>query len=238
MAYSMLGSYNADCLRVKQDYAGELEVLRGFECDYLPEYKSYYQELQEECDYLFFAIHDLSQAFDDEYSIFWNPITKEDLFTYTRLYLQGLESGVFLFGAHPDVFCHSYRTWDENTLACSKDIIACAIANDVALEINANGMRKGPVKTSYGTRYPYPHHEFWKLAAETPLKVLCNSDAHNPSNVNDSMDLCLTFAKECGITYSSFQVEKPQAWQKGEPSKLTLIGSAHAGSAKRGVASR
>ncbi len=238
MAYSMLDSYNRDCIQAKEEYRGRLEILRGFECDYLPQYDSYFQELGQECDYLFFAVHDLSLAIDDEYSIFWNPITKEDLFAYTKLYLEGIESGHFLFGAHPDVFCHSYRAWDEETIACSKDIIACAIANDVALEINGNGMRKGLVRTSYGKRYAYPHHEFWKLAAETPLKVLCNSDAHNPAHVNDSMEDCLTFARECGITYSSFQVEKPQAWQKGEPSKLTLIGSVHEGSAKRGVASR
>ena len=236
MSYSMLDSYNKDCLAVKAEYAGKLEILRGFECDYLPQYKSYFEELQERCDYLFFAVHDLSLSIHDEYSIFWNPITKEDLFTYTKLYLEGIESGLFLFGAHPDVFCHSYRGWDEETIACSKAIIECAVDNDVALEINGNGMRKGLVKTSYGKRYAYPHHEFWKLAAQYPLKVLCNSDAHKPSYVNNIIDSCLTFAKDCGITYSSFQVEKGQ--REHMLSTLSLVGSKHKGLEKRGAVSR
>lgn len=237
MSFSMLGSYIKDCLSAKEEYAGRLEVLRGFECDYLPQYRSYFEELQEEaCDYLFFAVHDLSLDIDSEYSIFWNPITKDDLFTYTKLYLEGIESGLFLFGAHPDVFCHSYRTWDKETIACSKAIIECAVANDVALEINANGMRKRLVKTSYGTRYAYPHHEFWKLAAQYPVKVICNSDAHNPSHVNDSMALCLDFAKDCGITYSSFQVEKTQGHD--DHTKLSLIGGVHPGLETGRVVSR
>ena len=84
MPYSMLDPYTKDCLATKDEYAGRLEVLRGFECDYLPQYKSYYEELRERSDYLFFAIHDLSLDIDDEYSMFWNPITKDDLFTYTE----------------------------------------------------------------------------------------------------------------------------------------------------------
>ena len=227
MSYSMLPSYNRDCIATKEMYAGTLNILRGFECDYLPEYHSYFEELQAGCDYLFFAVHDLSLDIDAEYSIFWNHLTREDLFAYTDLYVKSIESGLFLFGAHPDVFCHSYRGWDEETIACSKAIIECAIANDVALEINGNGMRKGLVKTSYGTRYAYPHHEFWKLAAQYPVKVICNSDAHKPSHVHDSYGNCLAFAKKCGITYSSIQVEKHQG--PDAMVKLSLLGGAHIG---------
>jgi len=234
MSYSMLDSYTKDCLATKDEYAGRLEVLRGFECDYLRQYKSYFEELRSTCDYLFFGVHDLSLDIGCEYSMFWNPLTKDDLIAYTKFYVQCIESGLFLFGAHPDVFCHSYRAWDEEAIACSKAILECALANDVALEINGNGMRKGLVKTSYGTRYAYPHHEFWKLAAQYPVKVICNSDAHNPSYVNDSMARCLLFAQECGITYSSFQVEKDRGGNSG--AKLSLIGGEHPGLEKRGAA--
>ncbi|HKM07188.1 MAG TPA: histidinol-phosphatase [Sphaerochaeta sp.] len=227
MPYSMLDSYTKDCLATKDEYAGRLEVLRGFECDYLPQYKSYYEELRERSDYLFFAIHDLSLDINDEYSMFWNPITKEDILAYTKLYVKGLQSGLFLFGAHPDVFCHSYRPWDDEAIACSRAIIECAVANDVALEINGNGMRKRLIKTSYGSRYPYPHHEFWKLAAQYPVKVLCNSDAHKPSHVNDSLENCRSFAKDCGITYSSFQMEKNLGENGG--AKFSLVRGEHIG---------
>ncbi len=237
MPFAMLGPYTRDCIETKQEYAGRLKVLRGYECDYLPQYKSYFEELSGECDYLFFAVHDLSLETYDEYSIFWNPITKGDLHTYTKLYIEGIESGLFLFGAHPDVFCHSYRSWDEEAIACAKDIIECAIANDVALEINGNGMRKGLVKTSYGTRYAYPHHEFWKLAAKTSVQVICNSDAHKPSHVHDSLGRCLDFARECGIRYSSFQIESPEDWETGKNSKISFVGSEHTGLVRRGVAS-
>lgn len=211
MPFSMLKSYKQDCLDAKEAFSGTLEILRGFECDYLPEYRTYFEELKGECDYLFFGVHDLSLDSDVEYSMFWNALTKEDLFSYTDLYLDAMQSGLFLFGAHPDVFCHSYKAWDAETIACSKAIIECAVANDVALEINGNGTRKNLVQTPEGKRYAYPHHEFWKLAAQYPVKVICNSDAHKPADVNDVMGACLAFAKQCGITYASYQVEKSGA---------------------------
>ncbi len=235
MPFSQLGSYIKDCISTKEEYAGRLEILRGYECDYLVHYRPYFEALQQECDYLFFGVHDLSLDIDDEQPIYFG-LTKADLIAYTKLYVQGIESGLFLFGAHPDVFCNSYPDWDEEAIACSKAIIECALANDVALEINGNGMRKRPIKTPYGTRYPYPHHEFWKLASQYPVKVICSSDAHRPSYVNDSMDLYFSFAKECGIAYSSFQVEKGQG--KGAVSKLSIIGAEHPALMQGSAASR
>ncbi|MFA6784618.1 MAG: histidinol-phosphatase [Sphaerochaeta sp.] len=208
MPFAMLGQYNQDCLRTQNEYVGKLEILRGFECDYLPQYRSFYKEMSEQCDYLLFGIHDLSLDIDSEYSVFWNTMTKQDLYTYTEIYLQALQSGLFLFGAHPDVFMYNYQEWDEETKACSKAIIECAVDYNVALEINANGMRKKMVETSRGVRYAYPHQEFWKLASQYPVKVITNSDAHNPDYVNDGFTLCKTFAESCSIEFSSYLIGK------------------------------
>ena len=32
-------------------------------------------------------------------------------------------------------------------------------------------------------RYQYPVIEFWELAAQEGIKVICNADAHNPQDV-------------------------------------------------------
>ena len=210
MPYTMLGQYNQDCLDTRAVYAGHLEILRGFECDYLPQYYSYYKELREQCDYLLFGIHDLSLDIDSEYSVFWNTMTKQDLHTYTEMYLQSMQTGLFLFGAHPDVFAYNYQIWDEEAQACSRAIIECAVDCKVALEINANGMRKKKVETPEGVRYAYPHQEFWKLASQYSVKVISNSDAHKPYYVNDSFMLCKTFAESCSIEFSSYLIEKEE----------------------------
>ena len=102
------------------------------------------------------------------------------------------------------------------------------------LEINGNGMRKGLVKTSE-ERYAYPHHEFWKLASETSVKVI-STVPHKPSHVNDSMGRCLSFAEDCGITYSTFEVGKSREIEGN--ASLSIIGGEHASSLKRDAVSR
>ncbi|WP_320128283.1 histidinol-phosphatase [uncultured Sphaerochaeta sp.] len=214
MPRQMLLPYNQDCLAIREDYAEKLVILRGLECDYLPQYKSYYTDYilgELGCDYLLFGVHDLSLDLDTEFSLFGNRLGPKDLFAYTDMYLKALQSGLFLFGAHPDVFTYNYRTWDAEAIACSKAILECAASNAIPLEINANGMRKKKIETDRGLRYAYPLSEFWKLAANYPVKVLCNSDAHRPEFVNDRYPECKAFADECKLSLASYRIEEKES---------------------------
>ena len=202
MAYEQMALYEQDVKAVQQQNL--LTILTGYECDYLEQYQGYYEELKTKTDYLICAIHDLSLDSRREYSVFWNTLTKEDLGLYTDLYCKALQSGLFLFGAHPDVFAYNYHTWDEEAVACSKAIIECAASSGVALEINANGMRKRKVKTADGERYAYPVLPFWELASEYPVQVVTNSDAHKPAEIRAGQDKAFALAEQVGITYASY----------------------------------
>ncbi len=208
MDYDQIASYEADCQKAKEQFAGQLVVATGYECDYLARYHQYYKEVKDRVDYLIFAIHDLaSEDTQGGASVFYGSLTKEDLHTYTDLYCKGLSSGLFLFGAHPDLFAYSYYTWDAEAKACSKAIIECAISNNVALEINANGMRKPAIRTEEGHRFPYPLSAFWEMAAEYPIKVVTNSDAHNPALLRDRFEDCSHFAEDHNLQFCSYDLE-------------------------------
>ncbi|MGH0054434.1 MAG: histidinol-phosphatase [Sphaerochaetaceae bacterium] len=211
MDYSQMDSYEQYCQRAKKTAPAGLTFATGYECDYLAEYQQYYGEVAQRVDYLICAIHDLSTDLDHEYSVFWNTLSKRDLATYTDRYCQALSSGLFLFGAHPDVFGYSYQRWDAEAEACSRAIIECAVANHMALEINANGMRKRKVKTDTGFRYAYPLSAFWELASEYPLQVVTQSDAHEPSLLKDRYDTCEQFASEHNLQFCSYRVKKEEA---------------------------
>ena len=203
MKQEQIPLYEQDCQEAKVQYDGKLHILTGYECDYLRQYDSYYASVKERVDYLVCAIHDLSEDLNQEYSVFWNRLSKKDLAAYADMYCSALSSGLFLFGAHPDVFAYNYFSWDAETEAISKAIIECAVANDVALEINANGMRKRMV----GSRYPYPLTEFWNIAKEYPLKVVTNSDAHAPFEIRSGRDECFSLAQEHNLQFVSYQVD-------------------------------
>jgi histidinol-phosphatase (PHP family) len=205
MDYEQMPLYEQDVRDARQNTP--LTVLTAYECDYLPQYQSYYEELKAKTDYLICSIHDLSFDMDREYSVFWNTLTKEDLALYTDLYCKALQSGLFLFGAHPDVFAYNYHVWDDEAKACSKAIIECAASSGVALEINSNGMRKRKVKTAQGERYAYPILPFWQLASEYPVTVVTNSDAHKPSEIWAGLDKVVSFSQEAGITLAGYTLQ-------------------------------
>jgi histidinol-phosphatase (PHP family) len=215
MPFSMRGRYLEDCRSVRDAFAPSLKMPIGFECDYLPEYESYYRDEilgTLGCDYLICSVHDLAREKDKEFSLFSNKLDKQDLVAYTDLYLKALQSGLFLFGAHPDLFAYNYRSWDAEAEACSRAIIECASSCSVPLEINRNGMRKKLVRSEDGNlRYAYPLERFWAMATEYPLKVVCNSDAHDPAQVNDRDPECAAFAAKVGIQYASYTIDRKES---------------------------
>ena len=66
----------------------------------------------------------------------------KSLKAYSNYFIQSMESGLFAFMAHPDLFGNSYLTWDENTIAASHDILTAAAQLKMPLEINGYGLRK------------------------------------------------------------------------------------------------
>ena len=77
MALEQMSIYEDDIANARAE--ASLPILTGYECDYLPQYRSYYQEIGARVDYLICAIHDLSLELEREYSLFWNTLTKDDL---------------------------------------------------------------------------------------------------------------------------------------------------------------
>lgn len=217
MPYSRLDEYTEAC-RVSQRAHGplgqnDLLILRGFECDYLPEYHSYYQEHllgDLRCDYLLFGVHYLQVPPRKDVPVHRGALGKDELHAYTEQYIASLRSGLFLFGAHPDLFAFNYRSWDADAIACSKAIVECAVDLGIPLEINGYGFRKPLIEAPDGVRLAYPLPRFWELAARYPLLVTTNSDAHDSADVGVHWDVCSQFAASFGLKFVSVRVSETE----------------------------
>ncbi len=109
-----------------------------------------------------------------------------------------MATGFFKILAHPDVFMTTYPKWDEACEKVTRQIARAALKYDVILEVNANGLRRGEQKYEDGVRYPYPSEKFWKIIATEfkEVKVMVNSDCHDPAYLNDEyMQMARDFAK-------------------------------------------
>lgn len=207
MDYKMMEIYLEDVEKQKNDF-NNLKVLSGFECDYFKEYKNYLSELKERVDYLITGVHYLQTSKDTDFPLHHYTMGKKELFAYSKQYIDSIESGLFSFGAHPDLFAIKYLHFDEEAAAVSKDIIECAVEYDLPLEVNGNGLLKNKILVDGSYRSPYPIEDFWKIAENYPsLKVVASPDAHNPINIerfaSDSIDFLSPFSINFRALYLS-----------------------------------
>jgi histidinol-phosphatase (PHP family) len=205
MAPEDLPGYIASIDKAREAFP-DLRILKGLEAEYDGPYVDYYREIREtwSLDYLVGAIHWVPFRGN------WIYLSEVDSAAKMRAYVDyaaaTMESGLFTFLAHPDGFGAGYLKWDDNCQAASRDILTAALEFSVPLEINGLGFRKKPVKFFGGERQPYPLGEFWDLAAEYPVQVVTNSDAHDPEHVLASLDITSRWAGERGLTLTDLFV--------------------------------
>ena len=110
-----------------------------------------------------------------------------------------MESKLFAFIAHPDIFGCTNLEWSADLNSCSREILRTAEETQTPLEINGNGLRKKYLNSSTGLRPPYPWRPFWELASEFNIKVVCNSDCHLPNEVVAGISENLELANTLGL---------------------------------------
>lgn len=219
MSYETIDTYIEDINTLKRkendisnndsNKESTIKLLSGFECDYFPQYRNYYDELREKCDYLIFGVHYLNLPQASDHPIHHHDLNSKALVVYTNQYIKSIESGIFSIAAHPDLFFLRYYKWDNQTKAISKEIIEASIYYDIPIEINGNGILKDKIKGFNGEyRYPYPVKEFWEMAnSYDDVKIITNADAHSPNNLKKSFDMCNDFAKELDIKYRKANID-------------------------------
>ncbi len=210
MDYEDLPSYVADVRKVcyEEEKLGALRILLGAECDYLPQYHSYYKDEllgKQNFDYLIGAVHFHHDPITGAY-IYPNKIPDYTpyLSEYVKNYINTIESGLFLLCAHPDLYAYS-TPWTADLKAAAKDIIQCALEHNMPLEVNCYGLRKGLVMIGGELRYHYTIREFWEMALDSGVKICCNSDAHKPEHL--SIEPGLEFGNNLGIKFINWEVE-------------------------------
>ena len=118
-------------------------------------------------------------------------MTRDDLFIYADSTIKAMESGLFSFVCHPDVYLSHYP-FDADAKAVARDIIMLSNELGLPLEMNANGIAKA-VAAGRG-EYGYPNKEFWSLAEEMGAECILSSDAHAVENLDKYYDRLQAFA--------------------------------------------
>lgn len=174
---------------LKEKYKDQIDIIIGFEAEYFECYKDYYKELLDtkKIDYLIQGQHfDLING--EMVGYYNNP------YKYLDDVIKGMNSGLYSYLAHPDIFIMWMPDIDRKVLEdVSIKIIKEAIKLDMPLELNLYGI----IKKGWNNGEKYPSNLFFELCKKYNPKIVLGVDAHDPSHFNvDTINKAFEFAKK------------------------------------------
>ncbi len=158
---------------LQKEYAGDISIKLGLEVEYLP---NLFGTLMEKVKPYNFDYFILGQHFTkDEYDGRYNgneSADHADLTTYVDQAIAGMETGEFMYLAHPDLpYYTGDRAFYEKEM---RRLCIRAKELDMPLEINLQGL--------WMDRW-YPDQGFWKIAGEVGNTACIGSDAHSSDKI-------------------------------------------------------
>jgi len=187
--------YIAEIAALREKYAGQIDLVIGFEMEYYPDY---FEAMLNHAktvgaEYLILGHHFLRQEYPDGLSVNRSNEKDEDLAEYVSSVIAAMETGVFTYVAHPDIFNFA----GDPQLYESQMRRLCTRARElnVPLEINFLGIRRNRV---------YPADRFWEIAGQEKAPVTFGFDAHDTEEAYDGESLVIAkeMVRRFGLNYT------------------------------------
>lgn len=206
-----LDGYFASIESLKKEYEGKIKIYSAFEAEYLPDEEDYYRELlsSKRCEYLLLGQHcflDYHGRFIFYSNLFDSKLASE---LYFRDVIDGMESGLFLYLCHPDLFMEWCSDWSELEEEGARKIISTAIRLSMPLELNMGCLRRRYFREHPEQKPFYPDDHFWDLVSESNAHIVLGLDAHNPADyLGEEYDFINGFIKKhhLKIDYSPLDI--------------------------------
>ena len=170
--------------KLGEKFADDIKIYCGLECEYYPAMLDWLKDLKEEygLDYLILGNHFDT---DERTGIYFGRATKADeIHAYADRTTKGMMTGMFKYLAHPDLCFRSYKAWDDDCVAVSRDLCRCARETGMPLEYNLLGVRYTAQGANSGLGYPCS--KFWEVAAAEDVKCIIGIDAHQSERLTET----------------------------------------------------
>lgn len=174
--------YLSSILSLKEKYKDKININIGLEIEYIKERDSYYKELLDlyHLDYLIIGQH---MKYDNEANkifYFRKDDRLSDFIKYKDDLINGINSGYFIYVAHPDLFFNHISKITPEIDQTIEEICLAALKKDIPLEININGETNNKFSAIKKGNLHYPSPYFFKKANEIGNKFIFGVDAHAP----------------------------------------------------------
>ena len=195
LAFEEMEAYRADVLDAKERYADQIEILLGYEVDWLPGHMDE-RVLKADVDYLIGSVHFIDKwGFDNpEFLSGWK---EKDIDEIWKAYFEATEamanSGLFDVVGHLDLIKVFKYLPREDTRILAKDALRAIKRSGMVLELNTAGLRK-PIGEIY------PSRALLEAAYELDIPITFSSDAHSPKQVGLGYEEATELARDVGYT--------------------------------------
>jgi histidinol-phosphatase (PHP family) len=198
MPFSDMKSYADDILTAKKKYRDNIDILLGYEVDWLPEHMDE-RVLNADVDYLIGSVHFIDKwGFDNpEFLNGWKDKNIDEIW---RAYFEATEamakSKKFDIAGHLDLIKIFKFMPKQDVRLLAKDALRAIKKSNMVIEVNTAGLRK-----SVGEMYP--SRALLEEAYSLNIPITFSSDAHAIDQIGAGYDLAVTLAKNIGYTQAA-----------------------------------
>ena len=195
LAFEEVNAYVNDILNAKEIYKNEIDILLGYEVDWLEGHMNE-KILNADVDYLIGSVHFIDKwSFDNpEFIGGWK---NKDIDEIWRAYFEATEamakSGKFDIVGHLDLIKVFKFMPKKDIRLLAKDVLHAIKKSNMVLEVNTAGLRK-PIGEMY------PSRELLEVAYDLNIPITFSSDAHAIEQIGFGYDLATALAKDIGYT--------------------------------------
>ena len=183
-----------------------IKLYKGCESEYLYNNDDWYKKLRIKLDYMILGIH----FFNGEGRVLdtYKDINYKNVDCYYECAKRAIETGLFDYLAHPDLYLFDYKSingkneFDNKAKEVCLKLIDLCVKHDIYFEINTNGLKYSKDKNNRDL-WLYPNIEFFMVVKEymdknpNKLKLIIGADAHEPKALgNDNVKAVLEMVKD------------------------------------------
>jgi histidinol-phosphatase (PHP family) len=203
MRQSEWPEYLEICQKARDQFARQIEVKTGIECDFLPSLVTYWRNFlpkNQMLSHVLGSVHPQVSTYREQ---FWRGDSFEYQKTYFKHLADAAETGLFDTLSHPDLVKNSTPTdWNlERILPHIQRQLDRIAKAGTAMELNTSGLNKSVKEMN-------PAPGILREMAARGIPVVIGSDAHIPERVGDKWEDALDLLVECGFQKVSFFVDR------------------------------
>jgi len=195
LAFEEMQAYTDDILSAKERYKNDINILFGYEVDYLPGHMDD-RVLNAKVDYLIGSVHFIDKwSFDNpEFIAGWK---NKDIDEIWQAYFEATEAmaktGKFDIVGHLDLIKVFKFMPKKDIRSLAKNSLQAIKKSNMVLEVNTAGLRK-PIGELY------PSRELLEEAYALDIPITFSSDAHSVEQIGFGYDVAIAQTKEIGYT--------------------------------------